>query len=147
IIKIARINPLAYPGEIGANLETIERKVTLALDLLHLIDRPGAKVSFDVNAALAGIVKDFRNYGTGKIALKESYAPEPLRISADPVQISEIVLNLLTNAYDSIGDQPGGEIIITTGRREPQGNVFIRVEDNGKGIPPAHVPYIFDSYF
>lgn len=56
--------------------------------------------------------------------------------------IEQIVLNILINAVQSI-DHDQGIIIVTTGFRNQDGRVFIRVADNGRGISDAIADKIF----
>jgi two-component system, cell cycle sensor histidine kinase and response regulator CckA len=79
-------------------------------------------------------------------------------ILADPVQIEQVVLNLVLNARDAMPD--GGQIVLRTQRidvdaaveglpeRVPPGSyVTLSVSDTGKGIDPAIMPHIFEPFF
>ena len=56
--------------------------------------------------------------------------------------IEQIVLNVLINAVQSI-DHDQGKIDITTGFRNRDGRVFIRIADNGRGISSAIADKVF----
>lgn len=61
-------------------------------------------------------------------------------------QIQQVLMNLLINACQAMGDQPGmGKITITT--RAEGGNVVIEIADSGPGIPADVLPRIFEPYF
>lgn len=64
-------------------------------------------------------------------------------ISADPSRLERILLNLLENAqtYSPV-DTP---IDITVSSRDA--DVLITVADQGQGIPPEEMPYIFDRFY
>ncbi len=64
-------------------------------------------------------------------------------VFADPVRISQVVINLLTNA--AIWTPPGGTITVTLARR-PDG-AEIAVADTGPGIPDEEMPRVFDRFF
>lgn len=66
------------------------------------------------------------------------------KIQADPMQIQEVILNLLQNAADAM--PKGGEIKIRT-RNGSNGMVTVEVEDNGSGIAPENLPKIFTPFF
>jgi CheY-like chemotaxis protein len=63
--------------------------------------------------------------------------------------IEQIVLNILINAVQSI-DHDRGRIDVTTGFRNQDGRVFIRIADNGRGISntiadKVFLPFITDK--
>lgn len=58
----------------------------------------------------------------------------------DPERLKRVVANLLQNAVQHTA--PGGTIGVTVGRHERE--CTIAVSDNGTGIPPEHVPHVFD---
>ncbi len=68
-------------------------------------------------------------------------APDVL-VDADPVRLSQILLNLLLNAANYTQD--GGEIRVTTLVTEPE--VMVSVRDNGPGIPPERLEALFDPF-
>jgi len=73
------------------------------------------------------------------------------RFSADPQQLKQVLINLITNAADSI-EHDG---VITLRARKDQARlkgrnsdvVVIEVEDTGQGIPPEVQQRLFDPFF
>ncbi|MDP9054066.1 MAG: heavy metal sensor histidine kinase [Acidobacteriota bacterium] len=61
----------------------------------------------------------------------------------DRVQIERMLSNLLSNAVKFT--QAGGEVRVSIDRRDEHAE--IRVEDTGQGIPPEHLPHIFDRFY
>jgi len=76
----------------------------------------------------AKVVKEY-----GDIPQIECFAP----------QLNQVFMNLLINAAHSIEDQ--GKITIRTGCNVE--NVWVEVEDTGKGIKPEHMERIFEPFF
>lgn len=68
-------------------------------------------------------------------------------IQGDPVQLGQVLLNLLINAAQAI--EPGcpakNRVRLRVGARE--GRALIEVSDTGRGIPPELLPRIFDPFF
>ena len=76
------------------------------------------------------------------IALEHEIAPALGRIIGDPDRIQQVVWNLLSNAVKFTPD--GGRISLTAGR---EGNaISIVVSDEGAGIDPAFLPYVFERF-
>ncbi len=68
--------------------------------------------------------------------------PTPATVFGDPVRIVQILVNLLSNAikYTPVN----GTIDIRSGVVD--GHAYVRVSDNGKGIPAALLPRVFDMF-
>lgn len=64
-------------------------------------------------------------------------------IPCQPAHLAQVILNLVTNALQAVGD--GGGVGVRTALRA--GEVVIEVVDNGCGIAPEIVPHIFDPFF
>jgi PAS domain S-box-containing protein len=67
---------------------------------------------------------------------------EPVRISADPLRLAQVVSNLLTNAAKYT--DAGGRIRLAAEVNDDM--VRLRVEDNGIGIAPESMPRIFQMF-
>ncbi|HAJ79270.1 MAG TPA: hypothetical protein DCO75_05820, partial [Fibrobacteres bacterium] len=65
------------------------------------------------------------------------------QIQCFPSQLNQVFMNLLVNAAHAIEDQ--GRITIRTGHDVE--NVWVEVEDTGKGIDPEHLDRIFEPFF
>ena len=74
-------------------------------------------------------------------------------VQADANQIQQIIVNLLLNANDAIGERGGAVTLATTlrtngdGAQVPGPAVEISVRDTGCGIPPANLDRIFEPFF
>jgi len=83
----------------------------------------------------------------GAAPVEESlYAGLP-QIEADKGQLSQVLLNLVENARDAIGQAPGGKIVVSTRLGEAADRVAIVVEDNGPGVPSELKEKVFQPYF
>lgn len=70
--------------------------------------------------------------------------PDLPKLMVDPVQIQQIVVNLVRNALEAIKEQEAAEVRIIA-RRE-SGGVTVAVEDNGPGIAPDSIPGLFKAF-
>lgn len=66
-------------------------------------------------------------------------------IWCDPIQISQIIINLISNSIDAISEYPNPWIYISVKTNDKF--YEIRVMDCGKGIPPHIVTQIFDPFY
>jgi len=64
-------------------------------------------------------------------------------VDVDSQRIGQVLGNLLNNAL--IHTPSGGEVVVAARVREPE--VEVSVKDTGDGIPPEHLPYIFDRFY
>jgi len=65
-------------------------------------------------------------------------------ILGDESQLKQVIINLLTNAFDATG--AGGRILIKT-QAEDNNRVTLIIEDNGCGIPLAMQDKLFEPFF
>lgn len=66
------------------------------------------------------------------------------KIECLPSQINQVIMNLVVNAAQAMGEQRG-KIILRSGVRGEQ--VWLEVTDNGSGIAPQSLQRIFDPFF
>jgi two-component system, cell cycle sensor histidine kinase and response regulator CckA len=65
-------------------------------------------------------------------------------VTADPTQVRQVVMNLITNASDALGDA-AGTITLRTGLDGEL--VFLEVSDTGVGMDTGTLQRIFDPFF
>ncbi|MEN3278266.1 MAG: hypothetical protein V7631_4056 [Massilia sp.] len=74
--------------------------------------------------------------------LRLSIAPAPVVVEGDPTRLSQVILNLLTNAAKYTPD--GGQVDVTLACDD--GHAEIRVRDNGIGIPADALASVFNMF-
>jgi PAS domain S-box-containing protein len=129
---------LAYSGRGGFRAETLDLSA-VALEMAGLLRAslaPGVALSIETDRELPGV-------------------------EVDPIQIRQVLLNLLTNASEAIDGS--GRVVLRTGSREvsreeltatyvdddlPAGRyVFLEVSDDGAGMDDATRRRLFDPFF
>jgi signal transduction histidine kinase/CheY-like chemotaxis protein len=95
-----------------------------------------------VSAAMRVLGRDLRRVGNVTADLGSG-----VRVLAHLGRISQIVVNLLANAVQALGEprRANGRVVVTTERRD--GTVRIAVRDNAGGIGPRDLARVFEPYF
>ncbi len=165
-VELARLD-LERGSPLHEPLEQVEFAAQRAADLCRQMlayagRRPLAASRVDLNALIGQTQRLFHATLGPKIAVELSLTPASVIVEAEPPQIQQVVLNLVINAAEAIGDREG-RIAIRTDHRSfsaeqlraefntdtlPAGRYsFCEVEDSGRGIAPEHLPRIFEPFF
>jgi PAS domain S-box-containing protein len=125
-----------------------ERASRIATGLLTLAaQRPNPRETVDVNelvdATVLLIAGEFRRSKIEIVAsLDRSLAP----VVGDPTALQRVLMNLLMNARDAMGE--GGEISISSAPAPDRpGMLRLIVSDSGAGIAADVLPRLFDIFF
>ena len=97
----------------------------------------------DVQAVLRDAVATVKARAAEKNINLVLLANEALpKVYMDPFRIQQVVWNLLTNGVKY--NREGGRVTVSTERRD--GNLVVKVSDNGIGVKPENLKRIFDSF-
>jgi two-component system phosphate regulon sensor histidine kinase PhoR len=147
-------NPVAAENLLLARIERQALRLDrLVGDLLDVVRIQQGRLEYrwavgDIAGAVAEAVDEQRvAHPERRIELVVPEEPLTARLDAD--RLGQVVTNLLTNAlkYSRVEDPVTVEV--TTGRRaEDAARVaIVRVRDRGPGIPPAHLPHVFERFY
>jgi signal transduction histidine kinase/ActR/RegA family two-component response regulator len=133
-------------------LEVIERnalsQMRLVEDLLDMARIISGKLRLKIDAValeeIAQAAVDVVAPGAAakNITITTTFAPTLPLVSGDAERLQQVIWNLLSNALKFTDS--GGQIQIDIVR--DHGNLRLTVRDNGAGIPPDFVPYVFDRF-
>jgi signal transduction histidine kinase len=69
-------------------------------------------------------------------------------IMGDPVQLQQVLVNLITNAAEAMRETTGRPRTVTIRSRPGEDEtVVVSVEDTGSGLDPQNADRIFDSFY
>lgn len=101
------------------------------------------KQVIELKPFLSHIAERFSKLFTDKGIFMKFECDEKLKINADPDKLSQIVINLLSNALKAT--DRGGNVRIKAGRKES--DIFVEVKDTGIGIKKQDLPFVFERFY
>ena len=129
-----------YLGIIRTQIHTAEKIVADLLDFARI--KAPERTRVDVPAFLEEQLARVALPPTVEVVRELDPDLPPLHV--DPVQVGQVMLNLVTNAVQAMEDRGG---TLTIRARRDDGRVRIEVEDQGAGISPEHFAKIFEPLF
>jgi two-component system NtrC family sensor kinase len=101
-------------------------------------------VPYDLAAMTGDTVEQFKGQATDKNQKLMYHSPTvPAPVLGNELRLRQVISNLVGNAIKYT--PTGGEISATV--QVENSTVLLSVQDNGIGIPPADLPYIFDQFY
>ena len=147
----AALDPSVFDQALGAAIGHAEQAGAIVRQVRSFVTRhqPDARpVDLDalVREAVAAVAAECAEAGIEcRIALRHGDQP----VLAEPLEIRQVLANLITNAIDALRTQAEGRrrLSIVSTRADHGRRVSISVADSGPSIAAAVLPRIFDSWF
>jgi signal transduction histidine kinase len=151
LIALELIRARRMPGH-ERELAIIERQarhlVRLVDDLLDVARIARGKIELRPEHVELGRLMALAVEATAPLMAERSHhlttdvAPDGLPLHGDPIRLTQVLSNLLTNAAKYTN--PGGRIQVRAWAED--GQAVVQVEDNGIGISSAMLPRLFDKF-
>ncbi|KQW43335.1 hypothetical protein ASD88_14740 [Pelomonas sp. Root662] len=145
-------HPGVQPGMLDRGIQAIARnaqaQAVLVDDLLEMSRIAAGKQLMnvervDINSIVTGAAENARPTAQSRqLELVQRLAPEAAEVFGDARRLTQIVMNLLTNAMKFTS--AGGTVTLSTAVRGPV--VELQVSDTGQGIEPDFLPRLFDRF-
>jgi signal transduction histidine kinase len=148
LLGAAGQDPTAQQEFLAESQGQIDRLERITQNLLNLSRLEGGLVALqlevqDVGHLLADTAAAFRTLAQERqIDLRVVPPPAPILLACDGRQMETAICNLLDNALKFT--PPGGQVQVGVEPTDEQ--VCLWVKDNGIGIPPEELPYIFERF-
>ena len=136
--KFSRVERLLEGSKEGA------RRLKEIVEALRNFSRAGEveRKPVDIHKCIDDTLTLLTHRLKDRIKVHKEYGDLP-PVVCDPGQMNQVWMNLLANAIEAIKGE--GEIWIRTGVRDKE--VFVSVQDTGRGIPPEHRGKLFAPFF
>ena len=161
------LKSLSNPIEAKQYIEKIEKAAQQAAKLTNQMLAYSGKGKFVIQPVnLSELVEEMTQLLkvsiSKNVSIRYNFSPDLPDIEADVSQISQVIMNLIVNASESIGNKVGVISVRTNimkvddtylietffGDNVPEGEyVFLEVSDNGIGMDKATQEKIFDPFF
>jgi signal transduction histidine kinase len=140
-------------NEIDAALDDIVRDDARAVDIIKnvraMFQRGEAKMApVDFRQLLLEVARIVAGEARMKEISWSLQLPEALpAVRGDKTHLTQAVLNLVVNAFDSVCDAEGPREVVVRADREGPNQVYVSVSDSGKGIDTTLMPNLFEPFY
>jgi signal transduction histidine kinase len=123
-------------GKVIQNIRNLLRKAPVEFKELDLNNVVRETLDFLSSLAVAR-----------KVHLRNAISFLPLPVNGDPIQLQQVLLNLIVNALDATADKSNPEKTVTVRTTSSNDWAHFSVSDTGTGIPAAMLLQIFEPFF
>jgi C4-dicarboxylate-specific signal transduction histidine kinase len=140
-------------AEARACAESIVKEASRAAEIVSRIrlmfqKRTPQRESVDVNEIIREMIVLLRHETKRhSITVREELAADLPHVTADRVQLQQVMMNLITNGIDAMKDVDGPRELAIKSHRLEREQLMVCVSDTGVGLPPQQADQIFRPFF
>ena len=113
-----------------------------------LVTGSSRRTELEINEIIQDVITLLRNELTrNRVQLRTELAANLPRVQGDPVQLQQVLINLILNAIEAMRlstEQPRKLVISSANNSD---GVLVQVQDYGPGIEPERAKLIFEPFF
>ncbi len=128
-----------YLGVMQQQIQLVDKIVADMLDFVRI--RPAERMPMDLGPFIEAQLA--RVEIPPSLEVRRDLDPAPAAVYADPIQIGQVLFNVLTNAVQAME----GVGCLTIRTRGMNDRVWLEIEDTGPGVPPGDRDRIFEPLF
>lgn len=141
-----------HTEEVLSVIESIGEEAVRASEIIRSVKRylkkqDAKRVSIDIHEvidnALRIIGSDVQSRG---VELVFERGDGPGNILGDPIELEQVVVNLISNALDALDEVEHAKLILIQTATTPEGLIEVRVLDNGCGLPTLDGVNVFEAF-
>ena len=140
-------------GELREILDDICRDATRASEVVHglrtlLKKGEPERKQLDINQLVTGVTTLIRHdFERAQVSLRLRLREVLPPVAGDPVQLQQVILNVLLNACDAMSVAKNGSRTLDVATdHDRQGQVVVTVRDSGVGVPEPDLTRIFEPF-
>ncbi len=131
-------------GRIDSLLQQSESAAKIVRGLLDFAHRPDTKVGeVDLGQLVTNSVGFLKGKQSADVEVELDLPDDPVVVHGDREQITQVIVNLLNNAYDALD----GHGHVTVRVFATDDSAHVAVSDNGPGIPAEVQTHLFEPFF
>jgi len=150
-LALPQFGPSAPDGQRYVRIiqEEVERIDRLVGDLLDLARYEAAGVTLSTEEVAVSelfdrmVARHEQAAREKQVAIEVRLPNEEMTVVADPGRLEQALQNLASNALRHTPE--GGRVTVSAEQRAD--HTWLRVADTGAGIPPEHLPHVFDRFY
>ena len=121
-------------GDVIGRIRALARKTSVKVDQL------------DINETIREVIALTRGEMTHSRVTLSTRLAEVRSIKGDRVQLQQVILNLILNALEAMGDNEPRDLLIESEENDGR-NIIVSVSDSGQGVDAATVDRIFEPFY
>jgi len=153
-LNIARGTSFPQQTDLLGWLEQISEQSQRAGEIIRRVysfvrKTPAQRHTVDINAVVHECARLLQvNLRHEEVALHLELSPALPEVVVDPVQVQQVLVNLLSNAIDAMSHLPRPERQITVRSRQNEtGDIEVSVGDHGRGASEQDLERLFEPFF
>lgn len=151
-MRLLRNTPDAHPDVLDAMAKIADESLRAGAVVRHirafLQAREAEMVPVDPNRLVGEVIRlaqpEARQLGA---TLRTELAAGLPHVLGEPIQLEQVVLNLVRNALEAMRDADSSPRLVTLRTASAGNDITISVQDTGPGIDPARIDKLFAPFF
>lgn len=137
-----------YVQKINEGLQDLLKTVNNLLDYTRpdKLNLQEVKVT-EILEKVLGLFEMELKHSQKQIKIQKDYLKSNLSVRIDPEKFQHVILNLLQNASQSLGENGNITVVLDTAALKGRNSIHLRVTDNGSGIPAEALKKVFTPFF